>query len=89
MSDDHEEGEEEGGPTAAFSLVRFENPVIVQLEVRLRNLISVDSQYNFQIFTNFPIKNSEFYTRDSTKEEEKLYILVVFLARLARRSMSI
>ena len=34
MSDDHEEGEEEGGPTAAFSLVRYENPQIVQLEVR-------------------------------------------------------
>lgn len=33
MSDEHEEGEEEGGPTAAFSLVRYENPQIVQLEV--------------------------------------------------------
>ena len=34
MSDEHEDGEEEGGPTAAFSLVRYENPQIVQLEVR-------------------------------------------------------
>ena len=33
MSDDHDEGDEEGGPTAAFSLVRYENPQIVQLEV--------------------------------------------------------
>ena len=33
MSDDQDEGDEEGGPTAAFSLVRYENPQIVQLEV--------------------------------------------------------
>ena len=39
MSDEHEEGEEEGGPTAAFSLVRYENPQIVQLEVRFSNVM--------------------------------------------------
>ena len=38
MSDEHEEGEEGGGPTAAFSLVRYENPQVVQLEVNFSSL---------------------------------------------------
>ena len=45
MSDDHDEGDEEGGPTAAFSLVRYENPQIVQLEVEKTFLTIIISRH--------------------------------------------